>query len=81
MRCTQDSEAATAQQFQHSGSAHVQDQRTASNPRRIVAGLVANAFDFVITSYLMATEFDAVLARLNMDASAVQSWIPVFRRR
>ena len=43
-----------------------------------VAGLVANAFDFVITSYLMATEFAAMLARLNVSDSAVQSWIWVF---
>ena len=43
-----------------------------------VAGLVANAFDFVITSYLMATEFSAMLARLNVSESAVQSWIPAF---
>ena len=37
------------------------------NVRRVVlggfvAGLVANAFDFVITSYLMATEFTSMLA-------------------
>ncbi len=44
----------------------------------LVAGLVANAFDFVITSYLMATEFAEMLARLNVSASAVQSWIWVF---
>ncbi len=53
------------------------------NVRRVilggfVAGLVANAFDFVITSYLMATEFAAMLARLNVSESAVQSWIWVF---
>jgi hypothetical protein len=43
-----------------------------------VAGLVANAFDFVITSYLMAAEFAAMLARLNVGESAAQSWIWVF---
>ena len=43
-----------------------------------VAGLVANVFDFVITSYLMATEFAAMLARLGVDASAARSWIWVF---
>jgi hypothetical protein len=30
----------------------------------LVAGLIANASDFVITSYVMATEFSAMLARL-----------------
>jgi hypothetical protein len=43
-----------------------------------VAGLVANAFDFVITSYLMAAEFAAMLARINVSESAAQSWIWVF---
>ena len=43
-----------------------------------VAGLVANAFDFVITSYLMAAEFAAMLARLDVGESATQSWIWVF---
>jgi len=40
-----------------------------------VAGLVANVFDFVITSYLMAAEFAAMLARLNVGESAAQSWM------
>ena len=44
----------------------------------LVAGLVANAFDFVITSYLMAAEFNAMLAKLNVSEAAMQSWIPVF---
>jgi hypothetical protein len=44
----------------------------------VVAGLVANAFDFAITTYLMAPEFDSMLARLNVDEAAMQSWIPVF---
>lgn len=53
------------------------------NARRVflgglVAGLVANAFDFVITTYLMATEFNSMLGKLNVSESATQSWIPVF---
>ena len=56
---------------------------SAINARRVilaglVAGLVANAFDFVITTYLMATEFNSMLARLNVGQAAVQSWIPIF---
>lgn len=43
-----------------------------------VAGLVANVFDFVITSYLMAAEFAAMLVRLDVGESAAQSWIWVF---
>ena len=53
------------------------------NARRVilgglVAGLVTNLFDFVITTYLMATEFNGMLARLNVSEAAAQSWIPVF---
>ena len=44
----------------------------------LVAGLVANAFDFVITTYLMAAEFNGMLAKLNVNEAAMQSWIPVF---
>jgi hypothetical protein len=44
----------------------------------LVAGLVANAFDFVITSYLMATEFTSMLARLNVSETAMGSWITMF---
>ena len=44
----------------------------------IVAGLVANAFDFVITSYLMAEQFAAMLARLNVGEDAMRSWVWVF---
>ena len=44
----------------------------------IVAGLVAIAFDFLITSYLMAAEFSAMLARLNLSEGAMQRWIWVF---
>ena len=53
------------------------------NMRRVivggfVAGLVSNAFDFIITQFLMATEFATMLARLNVSESAAQSWIPIF---
>src|SRR5574341_2130135 len=44
----------------------------------LVAGLVANAFDFAITTYLMAPEFASMLARLNVDGAASRAWIPVF---
>ena len=44
----------------------------------LVAGLVANAFDFLITSLLMADEFSSMLARLNVDDTAARAWIPVF---
>jgi hypothetical protein len=53
------------------------------NVRRVilggfVAGLVANGFDFVITSYLMAQEFAGILARLNVSEATAQSWIWAF---
>ena len=56
---------------------------TGINARRVilgglVAGLVANAFDFVITSYLMVTEFASMMARVNVGEAAVQSWLWVF---
>ena len=38
----------------------------------LVAGLVANAFDFVITSYLMASEFTSILARLNVSEATTR---------
>lgn len=44
----------------------------------LVAGLVANLFDFVITTQLMAAEFASMLARLNLPATATDSWIGVF---
>jgi len=44
----------------------------------LVAGLVANAFDFVITSYLMASEFTSILARLNVSEATTRSWIGLF---
>ena len=44
----------------------------------LVAGLVANAFDFAITTYFLKTEFTSMLARLNVDEAATQVWIPVF---
>lgn len=53
------------------------------NARRVilgglVAGLVANVFDFVITTYVMAAEFNGMLAKLNVSETATRSWIPVF---
>lgn len=53
------------------------------NGRRLIlgglaAGLVSNAFDFVITQYLMANEFTSILAPLNVDQATAQSWIPLF---
>lgn len=44
----------------------------------IIAGLVSNGFDFVITRYLMANEFASMLARLNVDEATAQAWIPLF---
>jgi hypothetical protein len=44
----------------------------------LVAGLVANACDFAITTYFMAAEFSSMLARLNVDGTVSQAWIPVF---
>lgn len=44
----------------------------------IAAGVVAIAFDFVITSYLMEAEFSAMLARLNLGEDAMQRWIWMF---
>ena len=44
----------------------------------LVAGVVANVFDFVITTQLMATEFDSMLARLNLARTATDQWIGVF---
>lgn len=39
---------------------------------------MSNAFDFVITQYLMANEFASILTRLNVDEATAQSWIPLF---
>lgn len=44
----------------------------------LVAGLVANVFDFVITSYLLATDLAEMMARLNLSATAVESSVWVF---
>jgi hypothetical protein len=44
----------------------------------LVAGLVANAFDFVITSYVMAREFSAMLVRLSVGEEAMRPWIWLF---
>jgi len=41
----------------------------------LVAGLVANGFDFVITTYLMATEFARIMARLNIGSEPSLAWI------
>ena len=35
----------------------------------LVAGLVANLFDFVITSYLLGADLEAMAARLNLHPS------------
>ena len=43
----------------------------------LAAGVVANGFDFVITSYLMATEFDAMMARLHVAQQPSQTWIVI----
>ena len=53
------------------------------NTRRVilgglVAGLIANAFDFVITQYFMSTEFDLMRTRLNVSTAAIGSWVWVF---
>jgi len=44
----------------------------------LVAGLVANLFDFVITSYLLASDLAETMARLSLSATAVESSIWVF---
>ncbi len=44
----------------------------------LAAGLVANVFDFLITSYAFASDMSAMTARLNLDAAAVESAVWVF---
>ena len=44
----------------------------------LAAGLVANVFDFLITAYLMASEFASMQARLGVTDEAAGAWIPVF---
>lgn len=44
----------------------------------IVAGIVANAFDFVINTYLMADGMAAMAQRLNLDQAAMQASTPVW---
>jgi hypothetical protein len=44
----------------------------------LVAGLVANVFDFVITSYLLASDLEATIARLNLNAAAMDASVWVF---
>jgi hypothetical protein len=47
----------------------------------LVAGIVANAFDFVINNYLMMDEGSEMIARLNLNPATVESsvttWIIV----
>lgn len=52
------------------------------NGRRLIvgglaAGLLANGFDFVITTYLMAAEFAEMTSRLNLGEPA-PTWIGIF---
>jgi hypothetical protein len=44
----------------------------------LVAGLLANGFDFAITTYLMATEFAGMMTRLNIGREPSQAWIWAF---
>ena len=53
------------------------------NARRVmlgglIAGLVANVFDYGITTLVMAEEFSEMLARVNVRETASRSWIPAF---
>jgi hypothetical protein len=47
----------------------------------LVAGIVANAFDYVINTYLMAEEGSEMIARLNLNQETVQAsfvaWIVI----
>lgn len=44
----------------------------------LVAGLVTTVFDFVITTHLMAAEFDSMMARLGLHQADARSWIWAF---
>jgi hypothetical protein len=44
----------------------------------LVAGLVASVLDFIITSYFLADELAAMVARLNLNAAAMESSVWVF---
>lgn len=44
----------------------------------IVAGIVANAFDFAINTYLMADTMNDMLRRLNLDVAAVEASTPTW---
>lgn len=44
----------------------------------LVAGLVANVFDFVISSYLLADDIAEMIGRLNLSVAAFQSAVWVF---
>jgi hypothetical protein len=53
------------------------------NARRVIlggliAGLVANIFDYGITTLVMAEEFSEMLAKVNVSETASRSWVPVF---
>jgi hypothetical protein len=47
----------------------------------VAAGLVANALDFVVNTYLMTTETDDMIRRLNLSLDVLQSsamvWVVV----
>jgi hypothetical protein len=44
----------------------------------LAAGFVANVFDFIITSYLLANELAGTIARLNLNAAAIESSVWAF---
>jgi hypothetical protein len=44
----------------------------------LAAGVVANVFDFIISSYLLADELAGMIARLNLDAAAMESSVWAF---
>lgn len=44
----------------------------------LVAGLVANVFDFVISSYVLADDIAEMMGRLNLSAAPLQSSVWVF---
>jgi hypothetical protein len=44
----------------------------------LAAGFVANVFDFIITPYLLANELAGTIARLNLNAAAIESSVWAF---
>jgi hypothetical protein len=44
----------------------------------LVAGIVANAFDFVVNTYLMVDESAEMISRLNLNPAKVQGSMPVW---